>query len=102
MARFRVTCKGNRGEASRLGHTGCRTEANAWGGGVEVEGCGFGDSELFNVRCSGGSNGNGPGSRFASVEVRKDGSHVLTTYDPRTGDVATVFTWARGDLGWSV
>lgn len=64
MAHFRGTVKGNRTEASRLGHkaTGLEVEANGWTGGVRVE-LAYNEKtgqDVALVTLSGGSGGVGP------------------------------------------
>ncbi len=61
MARFRATIRGNRGMASRLGHTrgGIEAKVNGWSAGVSVyaESSNADDRDLFRIYLSGGSRG---------------------------------------------
>ncbi len=59
MARFRATIQGQRGEASRLGSpkTGIQARINGWEAGVEVAARAVGDTDVFNIFATNGSNG---------------------------------------------
>lgn len=56
MARFRGTLQGNRGEASRLGHTGLSARINGWDAGIRVEASVIDGRDCFEIYITGGSN----------------------------------------------
>lgn len=97
MARFRATIKGQRGSASRLGSatSGIVANVNGWNLGIQVvamddraatmEGGKPGkDSDRFEVRATGGSNGSWSVPLFTIVQ-KSDGSIGVLTYDSETG-----------------
>ena len=59
MARFLAAIEGKAGEATRLGSlsSGIRAQAQGWDLGVSVFGRAEGDSDVFSVYMTGGSNG---------------------------------------------
>lgn len=56
MARFRGTLQGNRGEASRLGHTGLSARINGWDAGIRVEASIIDGRDCFELWITDGSN----------------------------------------------
>lgn len=78
MARFRGTVRGDRGEASRLGHRNLDVSANGWNVGVRVESAPE-DEDRFYIYATGGSSA-GVSRRFLGTVSRgPDGLPIFDT-----------------------
>lgn len=71
MSRFYAAIQGNRGEATRMGtpNSGIAGHIRGWDVGVRVNGDTEGDSDVFQVFATGGSNGKTPTRLLGEVRL---------------------------------
>lgn len=78
MARYRATCKGNGGEASRLGQNRIETNANGWDLGVTVIGMRYKEQDGFHIYATRGSSDRKEARLLGTLRLDDAGDFVFT------------------------